>query len=76
MSQTFKITYEFHSSDIIQCEYNVIRKELEVLFQNNWRYVYYNVPLDLILNWPIADSVGSYFNSEIKRRHFKYERVA
>ena len=50
------------------------RGVLEVEFKNGWIYRYFDVGIDLYRGMLTADSVGSYFKTEIEP-HVERERV-
>lgn len=56
------------SSAIKSYEYNKSTKMLKVLFVNGKQmYDYPDVPEEVVKNWNNSDSMGKYFNREIKR---------
>jgi hypothetical protein len=67
---------EFDSSDINDIAYDAQKKELTVVFANNWKYTYFDVDLLTVSGMAHASSIGTYFNQMVKKRKFRYERVA
>lgn len=58
-----------NSSVIESIVYGVRKSELYVKFKNATYYIYQNVPLEVIMRAINADSVGSWFNAEVKNEY-------
>ena len=56
------------SSNIAQAKYNVKKEKLLIQFAGGAKYVYSDVDLDTIVEFTLADSVGSYFHKNIRNR--------
>lgn len=70
---TFK-TYNVDSSNIKSIGYNLAKKTLQVTFASKKVYNYSNVPAEIVSNLLFADSIGSYFNANV-RESFKFKEV-
>lgn len=63
------------STTINTTRYNFNKNELTVEFKSGARYVYYGVTVHDYFNLAAADSVGSFFNENIKNV-YKFDRLA
>lgn len=63
------------SSNIEQADYDEETRELRVTFKSGATYVYFQVPSNVIYNWTIAASVGSYFCSTIRSAGYTYVKL-
>jgi len=61
------------SSNIKKVEYNPETKTLTITFMNDITYEYYNIELNIILDWQKAESVGKFFAEYIRNK--KYKRI-
>ncbi|ARP63404.1 KTSC domain-containing protein [Mesorhizobium sp. WSM1497] len=57
------------SSSIVSIGYEPESETLEVEFKNSGIYQYFNVPLFMHERLLMADSIGSFFNTEIKEAY-------
>ncbi len=55
-----------NSSNLVSVGYGADSETLEVEFKNGDVYQYYNVPLFMYERLRMADSLGRFFNAEIK----------
>jgi hypothetical protein len=62
------------SSSIKSIGYNTIFKVLEIEFIREAIYHYYDVSSDVVCELIFADSIGKYFDQNIKN-NYKYESV-
>lgn len=62
------------SSNVAAIGYESSQKVLQVDFNSNSRYRYFDVPFTVFSNFLKADSVGKFLNREIKP-YYQYERV-
>ena len=57
------------SSNLVSVGYDPNSETLEVEFKNTGLYQYYNVPLFMYERMMAADSIGRFFNAEIKNAY-------
>lgn len=57
---------EVSSTNIVSVGYDPINEILEIEFKSRRVYQYYNVPAFMHERMMIADSIGKFFNAEIK----------
>lgn len=69
-----KIVNEIQSSNIKKTEYDTETKKLIVEFNNNFRYEYDDVPLNIYTKFRLAESQGKFFTLEIAKK-FKYKKL-
>jgi len=62
------------SENIVEMLYNVKKSQLFVVFTNYTVYRYADVPISIIVNACIAESVGSFFHNNIKS-NYAYEKI-
>ena len=68
-------SYAFKDSSAIKALlYDLEQETARVMFPRGTWYEYYGVPEDEIYYWSLADSLGRYFNANI-RNHYAYARV-
>ncbi len=60
---------EVSSSAIYSIEYNHETHDLLITFTSGVRYVYYNVSYDDFVSLKYSNSIGSYFNKQIKNTY-------
>jgi hypothetical protein len=58
-----------NSSNLVSVGYAPDSETLEVEFKNSGIYQYFNVPLVMYERLMTADSIGKYFNAEIKEAY-------
>lgn len=69
------LNYAFIASSAVKAlRYDEEAQLLEITFPSGATYHYFNVPPDLVYFFSLADSLGKFFNAEIKHR-FAYVRV-
>ena len=68
------LRYEVHSSELRSVGYDASISLLEVEFQSGEVYQYFNVPAEFVLGLLEADSLGRYFNAQIRPK-FKFKQV-
>lgn len=56
--------------------YDPETRVLEITFTSGGTYRYFGVPADVVNDLRIAGSPGKFFDSNIKRGGFEYERIA
>ena len=66
---------QIDSSAIDKIDYRPDRRELFVTFTTGRRYVYFDVPAPIYLRFLHADSLGRYFNFNI-RDHYDFRELA
>ncbi len=64
----------FTSSNIASIRFDDEQRILEVAFHNGGTYEYYDVPPQVIEDFKIADSKGSFLAANIKG-HYRYSKV-
>jgi hypothetical protein len=69
-----KIICEYESSNLLKAEYDIQTKLLEVLFKNDIKYVYNDVPHEVFIELNLSESQGKYFNKNIAKV-FNYKKV-
>ena len=69
-----KIINEIKSSNIKKTEYDTESKKLIVEFNNNLKYEYDDVPINLYTKFRMSESQGKFFSTEISKK-FKYKKV-
>jgi hypothetical protein len=62
-------TVEVTSSTIREVKYDLAKEELIITFKNNAQYLYEGVPPEVFKGLISADSVGKYFDKEIKGKY-------
>ena len=72
--QGTKIINEIKSSNIKKTEYDTENKKLIVEFNNNTKYEYDEVPLQVYTKFRIAESQGKFFTTDIAKK-YKYKKV-
>lgn len=68
------INVEVKSSNIKYVSYDTISSNLDVTFNNNMVYRYYDVTWELFTKFRMSDSQGVFLNKEIKKNH-KCEKI-
>lgn len=63
------------STNVHSIGYDEINHELYVKFLNNSTYVYFDVPKRHYRGLLYAESVGSYLDTYIKKRFYKYKKI-
>lgn len=66
---------EVTSSQFKKAYYNDKTQDLYIVFNNDNVYVYRDVPESVFEGIDKAESKGSYFISEIKKKSYKYEKM-
>lgn len=69
-----KIINEIKSSNIKKTEYDTESKKLIVEFNNNLKYEYDEVPINLYTKFRMSESQGKFFSTEIAKK-FKYKKL-
>lgn len=69
-----KIINEIKSSNIKKTEYDTETQKLVVEFNNNLKYEYDEVSLNIYTKFRMAESQGKFFTSEIAKK-FKYKKL-
>jgi hypothetical protein len=64
---------QVESSNIDKVGYD--EKTLFILFKNGGLYKYIDVPSDIYDGLVVAESVGKYLNTEVKKKKFVCERI-
>lgn len=72
--QGTKIINEIKSSNIKKTEYDTETKKLVVEFNNNFRYEYDDVPLNVYTKFRMAESQGKFFTTDISKK-YKYKKL-
>jgi lysyl-tRNA synthetase class 2 len=62
------------SSVIRAYRYHPAERRLSIVFTNGRRYIYLDVPADLVEAFAAAESKGEFFNARI-RDHFTFDRI-
>ena len=62
------------SSNVAEIGYDVASATLEVAFRNGSAYQYFDVPENTYQELMRADSIGSYFNRQIKN-HYRSTKI-
>ena len=62
------------SSAVKRLLYDAETKTARVTFPSGHSYEYYNIPEDIMYYWSLADSLGKYFNANIKGQ-YSYARL-
>ncbi len=62
-------TVEVTSSTIREVKYDLTKEELIITFKNNVQYLYEGVSPEVFKELISADSVGKYFDKEIKGKY-------
>lgn len=65
------LTAELESSHLLEAKYDVGEQELFITFKGNATYCYFDVPAEIFCRLVVAESVGKYFNSNVKKFKFK-----
>lgn len=68
-----RILCEYKSSNIKGANYNTENKELDITFNNDTKYRYFDVSHELFTEFDMADSQGKTFSSKI--RSLKYQKL-
>ncbi len=63
------------SSMMAAVRYDRERSELTVQFSEDAFFTYSDVPSDIVVDFLFADSIGSAFNSIVKKGGFEFERI-
>lgn len=71
---TYLERHKVNSSNIVSIGHDTKKKILQVEFKNGNVYEYRNVPEDVYLDLMGAESVGSYFNANI-RMDYPYSKL-
>jgi hypothetical protein len=61
-----KIINDIQSSNIKHTEYDTETKLLEVIFNNDLKYIYEGVPHQVYTQFRMSESQGKFFNEQIK----------
>lgn len=69
--QGSQILCEYKSSNIKAAVYEIEKKQLDVTFNTNQTYRYFDVDHDLFTEFDKADSQGKTFNKKIKSHKFE-----
>lgn len=69
-----KIINEIKSSNVKKTEYDTESKKLIVEFNNNLKYEYDDVPINLYTKFRMSESQGKFFSTEIAKK-FKYKKL-
>ena len=64
------------SSMMAAVKYDRERSELTVQFSESAFYTYSGVPSDVVVDFLFADSIGSSFNSLVKKGGFEFQPVS
>jgi hypothetical protein len=64
-----QIAVEIQSSNLKQAIYDTVGKKLVLVFNNNKKYEYDEVPWDVFAAFRLAESQGKYFNSNINKKY-------
>lgn len=60
---------EVKSSNIAKVGYDQTKKVLSIQFESGKTYNYTAVPANVVLDLLFAESIGKYFNTEIKNKY-------
>ena len=63
------------STSLASVGYDPAKKILEIEFQSGRVYQYYDVPGEIHQELMAAESLGSYFNSQIRDGGYAYRRI-
>jgi hypothetical protein len=63
------------STAVNDVEYNPETLEMTVIFQHRGTYKYYDIPLDVYVDFADSSSQGTYFNLYIRNYGYNYERI-
>ncbi len=72
--QGTKIINEIKSSNIKKTEYDTETKKMLVEFNNNFRYEYDDVPMNIYTKFRMSESQGKFFTTEISKK-YKYKKL-
>lgn len=70
-----KTIKQVNSSQLQEVEYDSETSKLIVTFNNGSKYSYDDVPEKVFVELVSVDSIGSYFNREIKSK-YKYTKIS
>lgn len=73
--RTFQFKERIESTCVNDVAYDPETMEMTINFQQRGSYKYYDVPLDVYIDFETSGSRGKYFNYYIKEQ-FSYERIA
>lgn len=66
---------EFKSNHLKSAVYSKYSCFLDIVFQNDTKYRYYDIPESLYKGLVKADSHGSFFDEHIKKGNFKFIKL-
>lgn len=70
-----EVIVKVESSNVLEVSYTYEIRDLKVTYKGNRSYTYFDVPADVFHNMLVADSIGSYINTFVKRQ-FLFRQVA
>lgn len=67
------ISVQIQSSNLKEAVYDTESKSLEVVFNNNKKYLYLDVPWEIFTRLRMSESQGKFFNTDVARKYIYRE---